>query len=53
MTKSSQRIRDAVEGRLPMEDLTDKELQVLLRLVFNAIKRKKAGQLVPGTTTRH
>lgn len=47
--KSTKRIMAAVEGKLPYEELTDKELMKLQRLVFKAIATKKSA-FQPHTT---
>ena len=52
-SKLQQRLKDAVEGRLPMEELTHRELQTLERLIFKAIVAKKGAPLMPPTNTRH
>jgi hypothetical protein len=51
--KSAERIQLALNGLIPFEDLTDKELRKLERMVFDAIARKKNAPILPPTSTRH
>lgn len=47
------RIKDAVAGKLPMEELTAKELKKLEKLVFNAVLNKLAARVVPTSNAVH
>lgn len=41
--KTSQRIADAIEEKIPLEDLSDEELDTLAKLVFDAVLFKLHG----------
>lgn len=51
--KSKQRIQSVIEGRLPMEDLTDRELRKLERLIFKAVAIKNGVSVIPASKTKH
>ena len=53
MTKLQERLAAAVEGRLPMEELTDKELRELERRIMRAVVEKVKDRIAPSTQTRH
>lgn len=53
MTNLERRLRDAVEGKLPYEDLTALELKELERRVMRAIVEKVKNRIAPSTQTRH
>jgi len=53
LTKMQKRIIDALEGRLPMEELTHLELKELERRVYKAIARKVQDRIAPGSKSIH
>lgn len=50
--KRTERLQAVMEGKLPMEELTNQELRYLEQLIFRAVKRKLTVRLAPSTSTR-
>lgn len=50
---TKQRLLDVVEGRMDIEELTEKELRKLEEFTFQAVAAQYADRLAPSTDTKH